>query len=239
MASNKIMIWTDAHDVVLGRQVVVIRPYRHRKGPKESANGWNEITQYLQGYAELSFCVSSKSVRDHLKHLVTKRKRVISQEKRASGIDVELSEIDILLDEIIDDSEAAQETLKIQSDVEKTAAEMEKLEAEEMRKTSMESMGETRKRRAESEGLVSPKQSRSNGTETIQYLRAKTEERKQQHEEELALRKKGVKKERKRRRKKKFTYKYDVANDASTKPTVANANAKPDANAAAANGTAK
>ena len=73
-------------------------------------------------------------MRDHFKHLITKRKRVISQEKRASGIDVELSEIGILLDEIIDDSEAAQE----------------KLEAEEMRKTSMESMGETRKRRAES-----------------------------------------------------------------------------------------
>ena len=127
----------------------MIRPYQHRKGSKESANGWDEITQYLQGYAELSFCVSSKSVRDHFKHLVTRRKRVISQEKRASGIDVELSEIDILLDEIIDDSEAAQETSKIQSDVKKTAAEMEKLEAEEMRKTSMESMGETRKRRAE------------------------------------------------------------------------------------------
>ena len=97
MASNKIMIWTDAHDVVLGRQVMVIRPYQHRKGSKESANGWNEITQYLQGYVELSFCVSSKSVRDHFKHLVTKRKRVISQEKWASGIDANMASLQPLL----------------------------------------------------------------------------------------------------------------------------------------------
>ena len=115
------------------------------------------------------------------------RKKVVSQEKRVSGIDVELSKINILLDGIIDDSEVAQETLKIQSDIEKTAAEMEKVKGEEVRKIAMECMGETRKRQAESEGLVLPKQSGSNGTETIQYLRAKTEERKQQHEEELAL----------------------------------------------------
>ena len=42
MATNKNMLWTEAHEVVLGRELFVLRAYKYRKGSMDSANAWNK-----------------------------------------------------------------------------------------------------------------------------------------------------------------------------------------------------
>ena len=90
----------------------------------------------------------------------------------ASGISPEISELDTLLEEAILRSkefglelekEAAEKQQKINKD---------NVEAEDMRQKALETLGETKKRKGQETNSTS-KKLRSNGSETVQFLREK------------------------------------------------------------------
>ena len=66
----------------------------------------------------------------------------------------------------------------------------EKMKAAEIRKTAMETHGQTKKRKhndGDESEVISPSQKRRTGTETLRFLREKNESNKKEHEDKMEL----------------------------------------------------
>ena len=77
------MKWSEEHDLMLCREVLVMEPFKHPKQSRERAEIWGEIAQNLNGLSVPKFTVRTRSVRDRLTLLLTKYKR--KSEKRRAG----------------------------------------------------------------------------------------------------------------------------------------------------------
>ena len=82
------MEWSDKHDLVLCRDVLVMEPYQYSYRSKESGDVWNQITVNLSGLDHPKFKVNKRSIRGRLTitFLITMHKVKIRQEKNATGI---------------------------------------------------------------------------------------------------------------------------------------------------------
>ena len=189
------MYWTKEHDLLLVREVLAVDPYGQPKGSRERAKLWEEIALHLNAVPEPRFSVSVRSVRDRVNLvLVKKHKKKVAEEIKASGIAVdEPSEFDLGMEEICEKSEAAERDQQMLSEEKKASAEKEKKQAEDIRAKALEKFGETRKRLASEDGSEEPqkkeKRTRRSGTETIGYLKEKSEKEFKIRQEELELKK--------------------------------------------------
>ena len=128
------MEWSEKHDVVLCREVLLMEPYQHPYRSKERGDVWNQIALNLNGLDDPKFTVNKRSVRDRLTLLITKHKAKMRQEENASGIACEETELDRALEEIIDKEKLSNE----KSSEAKNKEKEEKAAAEEHRKRAME-----------------------------------------------------------------------------------------------------
>ena len=116
----------------------------------ERGNVWESIAESLNQIKSPSFKVNQRSVRERYQLLETKFKERMSEENRASGINLnpQLAEIDMALQDITERfDEANREHKQLSGEKKRKIEEAQK--AEEMRKRSMESMGESQKRKKE------------------------------------------------------------------------------------------
>ena len=60
------MKWSEEHDLMLCREVLVMEPFRHPKQSRERGEIWGEIAQNLNGLSVPKFTVRTRSVRDRL-----------------------------------------------------------------------------------------------------------------------------------------------------------------------------
>ena len=91
------MEWSDKHDFVLCREVLVMEPYQHPHRSKERGDVWNQIAVNLTGLDHPKFKVNKRSMRDRLTLLITKHKAKIRQEENATGITCKETELDLAL----------------------------------------------------------------------------------------------------------------------------------------------
>ena len=112
----------------------------------------------------------------------------MTEEERASGISPEPSEIDKLLEQIIERFEESDREAGDKGEQAEKSKTEDRKKAEEMRKLSMEKLGETLKRKGEEDGGATPRK-RASGSETIVYLREKAERDFDLRKEELETRK--------------------------------------------------
>ena len=145
----------------------------------ESLNGLNTV-------CELYFKVTQRSVRDRYKLLVDNFKKREREEDAASGISPEETESDIALADIIERFEEADEMHKKQTDEKKSKNEADTHKAAEMRRRSLETFSESNARLG-NEPVVT--KSRNTASETVQYLREKSENELKLRTEELNQRK--------------------------------------------------
>ena len=148
------------------------------------------VLQTLLKIQSPKFDVSPRAVRERFTHLLSKRKAKNREEEAAGGISPEPTEADNLLDELLEivgtadlEHKAASEELK-----QKQAADIAK--AQEMRQQSVETLGESRKRKLGEEGGKGSK--RKNEEETYSLLKEKMEADTKIKVEELQLRKKEL-----------------------------------------------
>ena len=111
---------------------------------------------------------------------------------RASGVEVEHTELDDLLLDIHERQQQVEAETAEASEANNKKLDKERQDTEETRRLSMKRLSETHKRRSNSDDdfdVTSPKQkkSRSSGTDTIAYLREKTEKDFELRAEELKL----------------------------------------------------
>ena len=181
------MSWTLPKDIMLLREVLVIEPYKFKESTRERGKAWQDIANNLHDIKDFGN-VRARGVRERFQRLEEKFKQRERQEHKATGIaPPELDEWEVLMEEIISrmkecdinlNNEAKQKSKKVESD---------KAGGEDMRAKTMESLGETMKRKAEEISPSSSKKSRSTGSETIQFLREKMQQDMDLKKEEIDL----------------------------------------------------
>eukprot|EP00794_Sanderia_malayensis_P010505 gene10505-11606_t len=138
-----------------------------------------QITENLSKIVVPKFECSPRSIREDFQVLFDRREKINTEKEKTSGISPDPSEEDQLVDELIEVFTTAavdqQEAEKVKSN--KKEVEIEK--AKEARQQSLETFGETRKRRAE-EGkgkeLMMKKKRVSVGKDTFAFLEKKMKE---------------------------------------------------------------
>ena len=64
------MEWSDKHDLVLRREVLVMESYQHPYRSKDRGDVWNQIAVNLSGLDYLKFKVNKRCMRDRLPTLL-------------------------------------------------------------------------------------------------------------------------------------------------------------------------
>ena len=186
-------MWSNDHDIVMCREVLIVEPYRFKIRSPERGKAWESLAETLNAMSSLSskFKVTARSVRDRYNLLTKKMQAKLKSEEKASGIDVETTELDVLLEEILEREKAAKEKLESDEDKKKKAVENDKVAAESMRKQALERMGQTAKRKKEGDDSeVLKKKSRRSTADAVEYLKERADKEILLKKQELELRKK-------------------------------------------------
>lgn len=186
------MKWSEEHDLMLCREVLLLEPFKHPRQSKERGEIWGEIALSLNSISSSKFKVSKRSVRDRLTLLLAKYKEKMRKEEQGSGIACDdETEIEIALSEIKEKEQAADLERKENSNALTKKNENDKASAEESRLKAMERLGQTRKRNADTscDEVTKPKSRRSTA-EAVQILKEKFENEREIRKEEIELKKK-------------------------------------------------
>ena len=162
------MTWTEEHDTLLCREILVEEPFSYRHGSRERGKCWDRIAEFLNKIELPKFSVDQRAVRDRYVKLEKAFKRKTREELRASGIAPdEPTELDQALEEINARSENAEQERDANREGKQQEMEREKETAETMRRRAMESLSQTRSR----EGCKKRKSGET--SEYVGYLREK------------------------------------------------------------------
>ena len=192
------MEWTEEHDNCLCQEILVVEPFKYKKGSTSRGQIWEKIANNLNSLELPRFKVSKRAVRERYTLLREKFKAKMKDEEKASGIECDSSEVEKALEEIAEKEVAVEDT------VENNKRKVDNAKVVEMRNRALESLGKTQKRqRNEDEENqwenAKPKQkSRRSGGDTIAYLREKNVLVQKWKEEEILLQKQRVEVEGKR-----------------------------------------
>ena len=184
------MKWTEEHDVMLCREVLIVYPHQYRPKSSERGNAWTTIANDLNAVQEIRFSVTQKAVRDRLKLLVERFKRKDNEERQASGISPDESELDEALYTIIELMDDAEQQFDKENHEKQQKIENDQKQAEELRVKAMETFGESRKR--SEGGEAKSRKKRNTGGETLQYLQRKSEQEYELRKAELEIKKKEM-----------------------------------------------
>ena len=181
------MEWTQVNDLLLCTEIRVREPYKFKKSSNERGKIWTEIAKTLNENQVIKFHVTQRGVRERYEILKTKFLEKIKAEENASGISPEVTELDRLLEEVIEKDNLAECSRESDKTIKKN--EEDRKTAEGIRKTAMESIGETTKRSMEDEDGNVVKRKRRSGSEAVDYLRERADMEMKFREKELALKK--------------------------------------------------
>ena len=142
------MVWTEQHDILFLREILHIQPWINRHGSVERGQAWDEIAAILYSLVEEPFFKGTpRLVHDRYSLLVKNYKSKWRAEDKASGIAPSYTEIDEALYDLIErfnEADAASQKVTAEK---KSKVEEELVQAQNMRNVSLETFGETRKRK--------------------------------------------------------------------------------------------
>lgn len=191
------MTWTEEHDKILCREILCVDPFTGtKKKTVQRGAKWKEVAVNLMAISEPKFKVDVRGVRDRYNLLAQRLRAKLKEEERASGVDTDMSETETALEEIIEKEDAADDLQESGCAQKRRNKEAEKETAESMRNKAMERLGQTQKGEGGDEG--SKKKKRSNGNDTLLFLREKNEMMEGLKREEMELKKKEMELEEKK-----------------------------------------
>ena len=156
------MYWSERHDVLLCREILVVNPFTTKKKTVHRGAKWSEVAEALNSVSDPVFKVDQRAVRERYNLLAQKLRRKLREEEKASWIETDMSEVEQLLEDIIEKEDAAEQN----HEREVSGKVNERMVAEEMRKKAMERFSET-KRKSTDGGEGSMKKVRSTGAHWI------------------------------------------------------------------------
>ena len=84
--SSTIMTWTNEHDLLLHREVLVVNPYTVLNRSIDRGNLWGTISSNLNSIDQARFFVDRRLLQDHLAVLVKIFNKRMKDEEKQSGI---------------------------------------------------------------------------------------------------------------------------------------------------------
>ena len=154
--------WSARHDTVFGREILGCERWKYRPhGTREGGNFLDEICEILNNIKEPQFCVSQKSLRDHLN--VLESDATMREAERGSGTSSKYRDID----QIMERREEEEAKLTNKSTDVRSKQIQDKIAGEEMRERVMEHLAQTRKRN----GKDKPRKKRLKSNDTLDVLR--------------------------------------------------------------------
>ena len=94
------MEWTEQHDNCLCQEILVLEPFKAKKGSIARGQIWDKIANNLNNLEHPQFRVTKRSVRERYTLLSDKFRAKMRDEEKASGIDTDLSDVEKALEEI-------------------------------------------------------------------------------------------------------------------------------------------
>lgn len=139
---------------------------------------------------EPSFKVNQRSVKDRYTHKERNQKTKVAQEEESIGVTPEETKVDPAMEEIIQLYEEYDRENEKLSEEKKKKAEEDVVKVEEMRRESLETFKETKKRKeSESEqSEIPPKTRRAGGSDKMSYLKEMSKAEGKRRVEEMAMR---------------------------------------------------
>lgn len=172
------MKWTDFIDTILTREILVIEPYQFTPKSKERGQSWSEVALNVkQALLPESYNITQRSSRDRFNLLLAKHKTKQRKDISASGISPEQTELDAALDDLLERVEEAEKRHASNATEKKSQEDQQKQHAEEVRRMSLETYSETRKRTADDGVAPKKKRTRSTGSDVINFLRESREQK--------------------------------------------------------------
>ena len=173
------MDWTEKGDLCLACEIRESDIFKStKKKTFQRAQGWQQIADTLCSYDTSTFTVSKRAVRDRYGIISSKYRKKLSTEERADGIEVEQTELEVLLEELIEQEDLSEE----EGNEATRKTEQDKSKGQEISKTAMENLGETKKRKLvngeqdDATSLPLKNKTRRSGSEVAGYLKEKSEQ---------------------------------------------------------------
>lgn len=189
------MTWTQEHNEMLIEEIYHYEPYKYKHGSKYRGNAWEMISESLNSIEKPKFSVNQKSVRDHYNLLDKEHRKRIKEEEKASGISPEHTELEEHMQDLIERFDAKDSEDQLADEEKKEKSEAETAKAEEMRRMSMETMAQSRKRKGD-EQKETKKKRRVAESDTVSFLREKAVIDAELKKEELKIREEEAKNQR-------------------------------------------
>ena len=191
------MEWTDEHDVLMLREMIVSDVFSFKKGSVSRGDAWDSIAEKLNQIDSPQFRIKDKrGVRERWVLLRRKFRSKIREEEAASGVIVEdLIEKEALIEELIEREDT------IEPDDNRLSIQQDKDKAEDIRKKAMESMEleETKKRKL-SRGTTDEDQPTTSGRKRcaqplVDFLRENANAERELRQQELDIKRKEQEKQ--------------------------------------------
>ena len=190
------MFWTEEHDIMMCREILAVDPFSGtKKGTVQRGAKWNEIVNNLLRIENPKFKVDQRAVRDRYTLLSQKLRRKLRDEEQASGIDTDMTEVEDALEDIIDIEDNSIKQVEYEAGVKMKEMDKEKQSAEDVRRRAMEKLGETQKRNGDKASVDNERQlkkKRSNGNDTLIFLREKNAMETEMRKEEMELKRRTI-----------------------------------------------
>ena len=178
------MEWTESHDVIMCREMRSVNPFQANRKTTQRTKMWETIVLHLEKIESPAFKVTVRSVRDRYNLISRKYRKRMNDEVKASGISPNARELDTLLEELTE-LEDLSEQEKQEGEEKVKKIEEDKVKAQDVRKQAMEKLSETKKRKPKDEDDMAKKKSRKSPSDTIAYLREKSDNEMEIRKQEL------------------------------------------------------
>ncbi|PFX15342.1 hypothetical protein AWC38_SpisGene20443 [Stylophora pistillata] len=153
---------------------------------------WKAIAHNLMAIEKPKFTVDARAVREKYAYLAGKLRNELKEEEKASGIATKMTEVEEAFQETIEIEDKAERALKDGSNEKKNES-ADRAQAETMRKRAMESLGESLGKKGDDAENGNKKQKRrSNGSDTLMFLKEKSEMMHEMKKQEMELKKKEI-----------------------------------------------
>ena len=104
------MEWTEQHDSILCQEILVLEPFKVKKGSIARGQIWDKIANNLNGLQHPQFRAMKRSVRERYTLLSDKFRAKMRDEEKASGRDTDLSDVEKALEGIVEKEDVVEET---------------------------------------------------------------------------------------------------------------------------------
>ena len=139
------MEWTEQHDNILCQEILVLEPFKAKKGSIAVGQIWDEIANNLNSLQHPQLKVTKRSVRERYILFSGKFRAKMRDEEKANKIDTDLSDVEKALMEIVEKEAVVEETAQ------NNKKKVDSAKPAEMRYRALENLGGTQKRQRKNE----------------------------------------------------------------------------------------